>query len=48
MTLLAMMILLIGLSRIYLGVHYFSDVIGGYLIALSYLLFIYYNTSLYT
>ena len=24
MTLLAMMILLIGLSRIYLGVHYFS------------------------
>lgn len=44
---LAIMIFLIGLSRIYLGVHYFSDVIGGYLIALSYLLFIYYNTSLY-
>ena len=30
------------------GVHYFSDVIGGFLLSLSYLLFIYYNTSLYT
>lgn len=26
------LILLIGISRLYLGVHYFSDVIGGYLI----------------
>jgi len=25
-------IILIGLSRIYLGVHYFSDVVGGYLV----------------
>lgn len=47
MIILGLMIFLIGLSRIYLGVHYFSDVIGGYLISLSYLLFIYYNTSFY-
>lgn len=45
---LMIMIFLIGLSRIYLGVHYFSDVIGGFLLSLSHLLFIYYNTSLYT
>jgi membrane-associated phospholipid phosphatase len=25
-----LLILLIGLSRMYLGVHYFSEVIGGY------------------
>lgn len=33
-------ILLIGISRIYLGVHYASDVIGGYLITLAFLLII--------
>ncbi len=47
-TILTIIIFFIGLSRIYLGVHYFSDVIGGFLIALSYLLFVYYNTSFYT
>ena len=44
---LGLMIFLIGLSRIYLGVHYFSDVIGGFLLSLSYILFIYYHTSFY-
>ena len=32
------LIILIGISRIYLGVHYFSDVLGGYLITLAYLI----------
>lgn len=35
---LSLLIVLIGFSRIYLGVHYFTDVIGGYLFALIYLL----------
>lgn len=34
---LSIMIILIGISRIYLGVHYASDVLGGYVIAISYL-----------
>lgn len=36
--LLAILIVLIGLSRIYLGVHYTSDVCGGFCVALSYLM----------
>lgn len=32
------LIICIGLSRVYLGVHYSSDVVGGFMIALSYLM----------
>ena len=35
--LLALCIPLVMLSRIYLGVHYFSDILGGFLIAMVYL-----------
>lgn len=35
---LSLLIILIGISRIYLGVHYTSDVIAGFLIAISYLI----------
>lgn len=35
---LIILILLIGVSRIYLGVHFGSDVIGGYLISIAYLI----------
>lgn len=36
--LLCLVIVLVGLSRIYLGVHYISDVLGGYLAAGFYLI----------
>jgi len=35
---LSVLILLIGISRIYLGVHYVSDIIGGFTLSLSYLI----------
>ena len=37
-TLLSLLILLIGISRIYLGVHYFSDIIGGFIASICYLI----------
>ncbi len=36
--LLSILIWAIGISRIYLGVHYTSDVLGGFLISISYLI----------
>ncbi len=35
---LSLLILLIGISRIYLGVHYASDVVGGFFLSLGYLI----------
>ena len=36
--LLSILICFIGISRIYLGVHYTSDVLGGFFISISYLI----------
>ena len=35
---LSLLIIMIGISRIYLGVHYTSDVCAGFLVSLSYLI----------
>lgn len=37
-TLLCLLILLIGISRIYLGVHYFTDIIAGFIVSFCYLI----------
>ena len=37
-TILSILIFFIGISRIYLGVHYTSDVLGGFLISISHLI----------
>lgn len=37
-TFLSLIIILIGISRVYLGVHFVSDVISGFLLSLSYLI----------
>lgn len=37
-SLLSLLILTIGFSRIYVGVHYFTDVVGGFSLALAYLI----------
>lgn len=36
--LLGSLIILIGVSRVYLGVHYVSDVIAGFIISIAYLI----------
>lgn len=36
--LLSILICSIGISRIYLGVHYTSDVLAGFMISISYLI----------
>lgn len=44
---LILLVLIICFSRIYLGVHYFSDVIAGFLVGSSYLLIYVYFVSHY-
>ena len=37
----ALLILAVGISRLYLGVHYFSDLVGGYAAGLLWLAAVY-------
>ena len=42
-TLLSLLILSIGTSRIYLGVHFPSDVAGGFIAGAIWVFFLYFN-----
>ena len=44
--LLSFLIIMIGTSRIYLGVHYTSDVLAGFLISISYLIVFTHSTNI--
>lgn len=46
-TFLSLLIPMIGFSRIYLGVHYTSDVIGGFLLGIAYLIIFISSTKKY-
>ena len=37
-TLFSLLILVTGISRVYLGVHYFTDILGGFTFSISYLI----------